>query len=262
MSDSVLVDRSDEVMWIRLNRPEVFNAFDEQMGLDFVEALEGAADPASRCVVITGVGKAFCAGEDLRALGKDYASGGVPDLGGILRRRYNPAIEAIQNLRKPVVAAINGVAAGAGVSLALACDIRVMAAEASLVVAFSKVGLVPDSGGTWLLPRYLGVGRAFEMAISTDPISASGAAELGLVNEVVDGAELETRVADLAATLAAGPTVALAEIKRLIWSASGVDLKEHLEAEAVAQAVAGATADHIEGVAAFSEKRPPKFKGV
>ncbi len=262
MSDSVLVERVDDVMWIRLNRPEVFNAFDEQMGHDFVEALEGAADPASRCVVITGIGRAFCAGEDLRALAHDYASGEAPDLGGILRRRYNPAIEAIQNLRKPVVAAINGVAAGAGVSLALACDIRVMAAEASFVVAFSKVGLVPDSGGTWLLPRYLGVGRAFEMAISADPISASKASELGLVNQVVVGAELETTVAQLAAKLAAGPTVALAEIKRLIWSASGADLKEHLEAEAVAQGVVGATSDHLEGVEAFSEKRPPEYKGA
>lgn len=262
MSDSVLVERSGEVMWIRLNRPEVFNAFDEQMGVDFLEALEGAADPASRCVVITGVGKAFCAGEDLRALGEDYASGGAADLGGILRRRYNPAIEAIQNLRKPVVAAINGVAAGAGVSLALACDLRVMAAEASFVVAFTKVGLVPDSGGTWLLPRYLGVGRAFELAISTDPIPASKASELGLVNEVVVGAELDATVAELAAKLAAGPTVALAEVKRLIWSASGADLKEHLEAEAVAQAIAGATTDHSEGVAAFGEKRQPEFKGV
>ena len=262
MSDSVLVERSGEVMWIRLNRPKAFNAFDEQMGLDFVEALEGAADPASRCVVITGVGKAFCAGEDLRALASDYASGAAPDLGAILRRRYNPAIEAIQNLSKPVVAAINGVAAGAGVSLALACDLRVMAAEASFVVAFSKVGLVPDSGGTWLLPRYLGVGRAFEMAISTDPISASKASELGLVNEVVAGAELEATVAALAEKLAAGPTVALGEIKRLIWSASGNALSEHLEAEAVAQELVGSTADHREGVAAFGEKRPPTFKGA
>src|SRR5687768_7885567 len=176
------------------------------MGDRFLEALMQATSDEVRCVVITGAGKAFCAGEDLRALAGHYASGNPPDHSEILRRRYNPAIKNIRSLSKPVIAAINGVAAGAGVSLALACDLRVMAEGARLALAFSKVGLVPDSGATWLLPKYLGVGRAMELALSGDPISAGDAWGLGLVNKVIPDADFPETVAEFAESFAKGPT--------------------------------------------------------
>lgn len=261
MSDSVLVSREDSLAVITLNRPEVFNSFDEEMGGAFVEALVSCTAPDVRSVLITGEGKAFCAGEDLRALAGGYSSGEPPDLGDILRRRYIPAIETIQSLEKPVVAAVNGVAAGAGVSLALACDYRVMAEGANLVLAFSKVGLVPDAGGTWLLPKYLGVGRALDVALSGDPIPATTAHEWGLVNRVCPAEDVGNIGRAVAAAFAVGPTLAFAETKRLVWRAAGGYLTEHLNAEADAQARAGRSADHLEGVAAFGEKRPPRFQG-
>lgn len=261
MPNSILVDTEDSVLWIRLNRPEVFNSFDEEMGLAFVKALEAGADEGIRCVVITGEGKAFCAGEDLRALAGGYQKGAAPDLGDILRRRYIPAVELIHSLEKPVVAAINGVAAGAGVSIALACDHRIMAEEASLVLAFSKAGLIPDAGGTWLLPKYLGVGRALELAFRGDALPAQKALDLGLVNKLVPASEVQTAARAQAEEFAAGPTVALALMKRLIWRAAGGYLSKHLEEEANAQTTAGKTSDHLEGVAAFGEKRAPAFQG-
>lgn len=261
MSDSVVVEREDAVAWIVLNRPDVLNAFNEEMGGAFVGALEASRDPAVRCVVVIGRGKAFCAGEDLRALSGDYAAGGAPDLGGILRRRYIPAVETIQSLDKPVVAAVNGVAAGAGVSIALACDYRVMAEEASYMLAFSRVGLIPDAGGTWLLPKYLGVGRALEIALLSTPIPAARALELGLANRICPAADVRSIAAEVAGGFAAGPTVAYGLMKKLIWKAAGRHLGEHLAAEADAQTAAGKSADHLEGVKAFLEKREPRFEG-
>lgn len=261
MSDTILVESKGPLLQIVLNRPEVFNAFNDDMGERFLEALGRAGSDQVRCVVITGAGRAFCAGEDLRALASDYASGTPPDHAAILKRRYNPAIESIRSLDKPVVAGINGVAAGAGVSLALACDLRVIAEGAKLAMAFSKVGLVPDSGATWLLPKYLGVGRAMELALSGDPITADRALDLGLVNKVVAESDFTAAVGELGDSLANGPTRAFALTKGLIWKASGGQLKEHLSEEADAQRQAGATEDHLEGIAAFGEKRPAVFKG-
>lgn len=261
MSSSILTETRGPTLHIVLNRPEVFNAFNDEMGARFLEALLQARSDEVRCVVITGTGRAFCAGEDLRALAGDYASGNPPDHADILKRRYNPAIESIRSLEKPVIAAVNGVAAGAGVSLALACDLRVIAAGAKLTLAFSKVGLVPDSGATWLLPKYLGIGRAMELALSGDPITAQEALELGLVNKVIADGDFSEAASEFADSLAVGPTKAFALMKDLIWKASGSHLLEHLSQEADAQRQAGATEDHLEGVAAFAEKRPASFKG-
>jgi 2-(1,2-epoxy-1,2-dihydrophenyl)acetyl-CoA isomerase len=261
VGDPLRVEDRGSVRWIVVNRPEALNAFDESLGSAFLDALREASDPSVRCVVVTGEGKAFCAGEDLRALSGVYEQGEAPPLGEILRRRYNPAIVAMQELSKPVVAAVNGVAAGAGVSLALAADYRVMAEEASLILAFSKVGLVPDSGATWLLPRYLGAGKAMEMAFSGGAVTAQWALERGLVNRVVPLAELAAVTEEVAKGLADGPTAAYGLIKRLVWSSFSSRLEDHLEAEANAQTSAGATEDHMEGVKAFVEKRPPRFGG-
>jgi 2-(1,2-epoxy-1,2-dihydrophenyl)acetyl-CoA isomerase len=261
LTEAVTVSTEDSVAWITLNRPENFNSFDDELGPAFINTLSDAAGDSIRCVVITGAGKAFCAGENLRALAGGYKEGRAADLSEILRRRYHPAIEQIRSMRKPVVAAVNGVAAGAGVSLALACDYRVMAEEANLVLAFSKVGLVPDSGATWLLPRYLGVGRALELSFSSEPVSAKEALDLGLVNRLAPGDKVVDVAREVASAFAEGPTAAYALIKELIWNSATATLGEQLEAEADAQAKAGASADHLEGVKAFLEKRPPRFSG-
>lgn len=262
MSETIHSEVQHGISRIVLNRPQALNAFDEEMGGAFLEALARAQVPEVRCVIVTGEGRAFCAGEDLRALSDEYRAGRAPDLGDILRRRYNPMIESIVSLQKPVIAALNGVVAGAGVSLALACDYRIIAEGGSLILAFSKVGLVPDSGATWLLARYLGIGRALELAFSTDAVPAARALELGLVSRVVPAAEVERASRELAEELVKGPTIAFGLIKRLIWEAGSAQLAVHLEAEAQAQTAAGASADHLEGVAAFFEKRSPDFRGL
>lgn len=261
MSEIQLESRG-AVLTVRLSRPESFNALNEQMGLDLLRALTvDAAKDDVRAVVIVGQGRSFCAGEDLKALQDGYSSGNPPDHASILRRRYNPTVLAIRDLRKPVIAAVNGVAAGAGVSLALACDIRFMSSTASFVLGFAKVGLVPDAGSTWLLPRIVGPGRAFELAIGSDRITADRAKELGLVEHVVDEADLERTVAERASALAAGPTLAFAEVKRLLQVGPDLTLDQHLEQEALAQSRTGSSADHMEGVKAFAEKREPLFEG-
>ncbi len=261
VSDKIRLERSEGTVRVSLNRPEVLNSFDEEMGLAFIEALGAAADPAVRCVVIAGEGRAFCAGEDLRALSGDYERGEAPDLGDILRRRYIPAIKAILELEKPVIAAVNGTAAGAGVSLVLACDYRVMSEDAALVLAFVGAGLVPDAGATWLLPKYVGVGRALELSMTGRKVASREALELGLVSEVVPSDDFDARISKLAGEFASGPTVAYALMKDLIWRAAGGYLDKHLDAEADAQTSAGASADHMEGVRAFLEKRPARFEG-
>ena len=260
----MVVDHSvvDGVAAIVLNRPDVLNAFNDELGFAVLEAVEkAAADPSVRCIVLTGAGRAFSSGEDLGALSGGYESGTPPELGKTLVDRYNPLIRAIRNAPKPVVAAINGVAAGAGASIALACDYRIASDKAKLVLAFIKVGLVPDSGAVWFLTKMVGEARAMSLATSGRPVAAEEALALGLVDEVVPGDELEGRWRELSAELAAGPTRAFALTKHLVHEASERSLDEQLEAEVNAQTEAGRTSDHLEGVQAFLTKRPPRFEG-
>ena len=253
---------SDGVGVATLARPDVLNAFNDELGHALVEAVrEASADEAVRCLVITGSGRAFSSGEDLGALAGDYEGGTTPELGQTLIDRYNPLIRAIREAPKPVVAAVNGVAAGAGASLALACDFRIASEHAKLVLAFIKVGLVPDSGGLWFLSRMVGTARAFHMAATGEPVRAEAALELGLFDKVVPADDFETEWRALAAELAAGPTEAYALTKRLVFHASEHTLEEQLQEEVHAQTRAGRTEDHLEGVRAFLGKRAPDFKG-
>ena len=252
----------EQVALIVLNRPQVLNAFDDELGsLLRARVAEAAADSEVRCIVITGAGRAFSAGEDLAALAQSYEAGRAPDLARILTQRYNPLIKELRAAPKPVVAGLNGVAAGAGASVALACDFRVASERASLSFPFAGVGLVPDSGATWFLTRMLGPARAMELAFSGSALSSADAQELGLVNEVVPADEFEGRLQAVAARLAHGPTTALALTKGLIEAALSHTLDQQLEAEALAQGVAGATQNHLEGVRAFLSKREPEFEG-
>ena len=253
---------SDGVGVIVLDRPDVLNAFDDELGFQMLDVVEkAAADESVRCIVITGAGRAFCAGEDLGALAGTYERGEPPPLGTTLTDRYNPLIRALRAAPKPVVAAVNGVAAGAGVSLALACDHRIVSERAKFVLAFIKVGLVPDSGAVWFLAKSIGEARALDLAASGRPIDAREAFDLGFVNEVVAEGDLEARWRERAAEFAEGPTAAFALTKSLIYGASERSLDEQLDVEVDAQSAAGRTADHLEGVKAFLGKRAPKFEG-
>lgn len=254
------VDRG--VAIIVLDRPDVLNAFDDVLGKEVLNAVtEASADEEIRCIVITGAGRAFSAGEDLGALAATYEAGEVPELGRTLVERYNPLIRAIRTAPKPVVAAINGVAAGAGASIALACDYRIASEHAKLILSFVKVGLVPDSGALWFLARSIGTARAWELAASGDPVDADRGLSLGLFTRVVPAADFENAYVGFALELAAGPTRAYALTKRLLDSATEVRLDAQLDAEVDAQTEAGRTRDHSEGIAAFFAKRKPDFSG-
>lgn len=247
---------------LTLDRPDVLNAFNDEMGAAALKAVEeAAADPAVRCIVITGAGRAFSAGEDLGALADGYKRGEAPPLGDTLVNRYNPLVRAITSAPKPVVAAVNGVAAGAGASVALACDHIVAVDSAKLILAFIKVGLVPDSGAVWFLAKALGTARAYRLAVTGDPITAEAGHELGLIDQVADPDGFEDAWRSFAARLAAGPTKAYELTKKLAYDATHVSLDEQLQAEVDAQTQAGRSADHLEGVTAFFEKRAPNFTG-
>jgi 2-(1,2-epoxy-1,2-dihydrophenyl)acetyl-CoA isomerase len=244
------------VMTITLNRPEVLNAFDSAMHEAFRAALEEAQEPEVRAVVLTGAGRGFCVGQDLNEF-KEAAG----DIGERLRSTYNPNVLALRGLEKPVIAAVNGPAAGAGLSLACACDLRLAASSATFVPAFLGIGLVPDTGATYFIERLLGYSRAFEWLCSGRRFSAADAHAWGLVTEVVDDGRLSARTAELAATLAALPTRALGLTKRLLERAALSSLEEQLELEAELQAEAARSEDFREGVNAFLEKREPRFTG-
>jgi 2-(1,2-epoxy-1,2-dihydrophenyl)acetyl-CoA isomerase len=247
---------------VRLNRPEVLNSFDDELGFAALEAVQNAADDDHvRCIVITGTGRAFSAGEDLGALQAGYEAGEPPPLGDTLVKRYNPLIRAIRTAPKPVVAAVNGVAAGAGASIAFACDYRIAVDKAKFSLAFVKVGLVPDSGGLWFLTKMIGAARAWELAASGDALTAERCLELGIVSEVVPEDEFEQAWRSLASRLAAGPTRAYALIKSLVNSSTSASLDDQLETEVDAQTQPGLTQDHLEGVRAFLGKRAPNFEG-
>jgi 2-(1,2-epoxy-1,2-dihydrophenyl)acetyl-CoA isomerase len=253
---------ADGVAVITLNRPDVLNALDQELGVALLKAVTRAAsDDHIRCIVLTGAGRAFCSGEDLGALGRHYGQGRVPDLGAIVAERYNPLIRQLRGAPKPVVAAVNGVAAGAGASIVLACDFRPAVDRARLILPFVNVGLIPDSGATWLLPRMVGTATAWELVSTGRAVGAEEARRLGLFTEVTSADGFEESWRSLADELAAGPTRAFALTKALLLGAGERSLDEHLEAEARSQAEAGATDDHLEGVRAFLAKRPPAFKG-
>jgi 2-(1,2-epoxy-1,2-dihydrophenyl)acetyl-CoA isomerase len=246
-----------------LDRPEVMNALNDELGFELLEAVKTvAADEKVRCIVLTGAGKAFCAGEDLGALAGSYESGDFPGLGQTLKDRYNPLIRAIRGAPKPVVAAMNGVAAGAGASIALACDFRIASEHAKLVLAFIKVGLVPDSGGLWFLTRMVGAAKAWELAAVGAPVSAEEALALGLVNRVIGADAFEEGWKQFVLELAKGPTRALALTKSLLETAETASLEYQLETEVQLQTEAGRTSDHLEGVRAFLAKRAPNFWGM
>ena len=254
---------SDGVAVITFDRPDVLNALDDEMGAAALEAVERAAgDPQVRCIVITGAGRAFSSGEDLGALKEGYERGEAPPLGDTLVDRYNPLILAIRNAPKPVVAALNGVAAGAGASIALACDFRIAAEDAKFALAFTKVGLVPDSGAVWFLNKIVGAAKALEIATFGESLSADRCLRLGLVTQVVPARAFEHQWRVFASQLASGPTRAYALTKELANRATERSLAEQLEAEIEAQTLAGSTKDHLEGVQAFFEKRSPDFTGA
>jgi 2-(1,2-epoxy-1,2-dihydrophenyl)acetyl-CoA isomerase len=253
----VETSRDGAVLTITLNRPEVLNAFNAEVHRGLAEALRVAREPGLRAVVLTGAGRGFCVGQDLTEFRE--APG---DIGSRLRETYHPNILAIRALEKPVIAAVNGVAAGAGVSCACACDIRVAADSASFIPGFINIGLVPDSGGSYFVTRILGPARAFEWLASGRKLTAAEAHNWGLVSEVVESGALLSRAQELAAQLAALPTRGIGMTKRLIDHAVHATLEEQLEREAQLQAAATRTEDFKEGVAAFLEKRPPRFRGA
>jgi 2-(1,2-epoxy-1,2-dihydrophenyl)acetyl-CoA isomerase len=252
----VLTSRKGAVLTITLNRPEVFNAFNAALHAALRAALEEAADPDIRSVVITGAGRGFCAGQDLKEF--QEVSGSIRER---LEQTYHPNIRLIRGLEKPVIAAVNGPCAGAGLSLAAACDIRIAADVATFVPGFIGIGLVPDSGGSWFIHRLLGFARAFEWMTSNRKLTAVEAHAWGLVSEVVEAEQLAARAAQLAETYANRPTRGVGLTKRLFEHAYTASLDEQLELEAELQQEATGTADFVEGVTAFLEKRPPRFSG-
>lgn len=250
------------VLTMTLNRPDSLNSFNDEMSFELQKALKDAEkDKAVRCIVLTGAGRAFSAGQDLKSRSVQSSNGAVPHLGESIEKRYAPIISKLRNMEKPVIAMVNGVAAGAGASIAFACDLRLASEKASFLQAFVKVGLVPDSGACWLLPRLCGLGKAMELAMTGEKISAEEALRLGLVNHVYPEGELAAKTQELATQLAKGPTKAVGLIKRAFNRAMTMDLDTYLAYESQTQEIAGRTDDYKEGVAAFVEKREALFTG-
>jgi len=257
--DPVLVSIEGGVERITLNRPDKLNAFNLDMHRGLADAMSRAeSDPSIRCLLVTGAGRGFCAGADLA--GRDLKAGAV-DLGKTLDENYNPLIRRMRALPKPIVCAVNGVAAGAGANFALACDLVLAARSASFIQAFVKIGLVPDCGGTWFLPRLAGTQRAMALAMTGDRLSSEDAERWGLIWKCVEDAELEEKSREIARNLAAGPTRSLGFIKKAIHDSAGNSLAAQLDLERDLQREVGKGEDYKEGVAAFLEKRKPAFRG-
>ncbi len=254
----LLYEKSGSVLTITLNRADVFNAFNDEQSFELQDALKQAGrDEEVRVVVLTGAGKAFCSGQDLKAI----ADSKNRSLSDSLYKRYNPIIRAMRNLPKPIICRLNGVAAGAGCSLALACDFIIAAENASLIEVFVNVGLVLDSGSSYFLPRVVGSQRAFELATMGSKVTAAQALEWGMVNRVVPAENLDQAVAEVAGYYAAAPTKAIALMKKMLNESSHSTLDEMLQLEAWSQEIAGRSEDYREGVKAFNEKRKPVFRG-
>ncbi len=259
--ETLIAETVDGVLTLTLNRPDVLNAVTDTMLKELQDALRGAErDAAVRCIVLTGAGRGFCSGQDLNSRGES-SDGRRLSVGEHLREGYNPVVRRIRTIEKPVIAAVNGVAAGAGANLALACDLRIASEAAMFVQAFVKIGLVPDAGGTIFLPLLVGLGKAAELAFTGDRIGAEEAHRLGLVNQVVPADVLMEKTHELAARLAALPTRAIGLTKRAFNRAVMPDLEAIFDYEADMQELASRTRDHQEGVAAFRERRTPNFTG-
>ena len=257
---NIVFETADGVARLTLNRPERLNSFNTEMHAEVRAALVSLKDSAARVLVITGAGRGFCAGQDLTD--RAVAPGGAPpDLAASIEKNYKPLVLALRSLPMPVIAAVNGVAAGAGANIALACDLVIAARSASFVQAFSKLGLVPDSGGTWTLPRLVGTARALGLTLLGDKLSAEQAASWGLIWRCVEDDELVSAVEDLARQFVAAPTRGLARTKQAIYEGLSRTLPQQLDIERDYQGELGHSADYAEGVTAFAEKRTPRFSG-
>ncbi|HMQ47617.1 MAG TPA: 2-(1,2-epoxy-1,2-dihydrophenyl)acetyl-CoA isomerase PaaG [Saprospiraceae bacterium] len=256
--ETILKEQIGGVLKLTLNRPQVYNSFNREMALALQAALDEAQqNPSIRAIMLTGGGKAFCAGQDLQEVVRENA----PELSTILSEHYNPIIQRIRHIDLPIVAMVNGVAAGAGANIALACDVVVAAESASFIQAFSKIGLIPDSGGTFFLPRLIGFQKAAALMMLGDKIMAAEAERMGMIYACYAANELEEKALNLATQLSQMPTKALAYIKQALNSSMSNKLEEQLDLEDRLQTAAGQTADYQEGVQAFLEKRTPVFKG-
>lgn len=258
MSNTILFNKENGVAFITLNRPEKFNSFNREMALAFQQCLDDSErDENVRSIYITGTGKAFCAGQDLA----EAIDPQGPELEQIVREHYNPIIMRLRNIEKPIVCAVNGVAAGAGANIALACDIVLAAKSASFIQAFSKIALIPDSAGTFFLPRLVGMQRAMALTMLGDKVTADDAVAMGMIYKSFQDDVFETETRQVANTLAQMPTKGLGLTKRLINNTYNNSLAQQLDMEKQLQVQAGATEDFKEGVNAFLEKRKPVFKG-
>ncbi|MFC4633909.1 enoyl-CoA hydratase-related protein [Dokdonia ponticola] len=259
MSQSIHKDIKNGVATLTLNRPEVFNSFNREMALSLQSELDACATDASvRAIVITGSGKAFCAGQDLKEVTDPALN---PGFKKILEEHYNPIISKIRAIEKPIIAAVNGVAAGAGANIAIACDIVIAHEKVSFIQAFSKIGLVPDSAGTFFLPRLIGFGKASALMMLGDKVSATDAEKMGMIYKVTTLDDFQTEIETTTMTLAQMPTKALGMTKRLLNESMNNTLAQQLALESMLQIEAAQSEDYAEGVAAFVEKRKPNFKG-
>ncbi|NOD66126.1 2-(1,2-epoxy-1,2-dihydrophenyl)acetyl-CoA isomerase PaaG [Ruegeria sp. HKCCD7303] len=260
MSDTILVENNGNWVEITLNRPDKLNAFNEDMHAALQDALKTARDNGARAILLTGAGRGFCAGQDLGDRDPSKMDG-PPDLSKTVRTFYAPLVRLIRSLEFPVICAVNGVAAGAGANLALACDMVVARESAKFIQSFSKVGLIPDTGGSWHLPRLLGEARAKGLALTAQPLSAKQAEDWGLIWKTLPDDQLMSEARTLTAQLANGPTLGLGLTKQCIQSAATTSLSDQLEIEADAMKTCGESVDYAEGVSSFLEKRAPNFQG-
>jgi len=264
MSDEkiLLTEKKNGVGIITLNRPDKLNAFSDELTFQLQDALkEMEKDKEVRAIILTAAGRGFCAGQDLQSRSIAQEMGERPSLGDSIRRRYNPIVIKLRRIEKPIIAAVNGVAAGAGASIAFACDYRIVTDKVNFIQSFTKVGLIPDSGATFILTRLVGLTKAFELMLSADKLSAEEALNLGIINKIVSEDDLMKEAVALAEKLAAGPTKAFGLTKRAVNRAVFDDLEELLEYEASLQEIAGRSDDFAEGVKAFVEKRTPQYTG-
>jgi 2-(1,2-epoxy-1,2-dihydrophenyl)acetyl-CoA isomerase len=260
--EHIVFERDDGVARITLNRPDKLNSFNEAMHHELRQALDAIQeDPDARVLVLGGAGRGFCAGQDLGDRAMQIKSGRMPDIGNTVERFYKPLILRLQNLRVPTIAAVNGIAAGAGASIALACDIVIASQSASFLQAFSRIGLIPDTGGTWFLPQRVGMARAIGLAMLAEKLPAREAADWGLIWECVEDEAFAARVTHIAGLLAKGPTKALVRTRQAMHAAPSHTLEQQLSMEAGIMRELGWSPDYAEGVAAFAEKRSARFTG-